>query len=396
MATGTRPEPMGFLHGVPAHEAAQGLSPLGSTGGVPGPLVAGCGVLAAYLLLRRPVARCCGHRQPKAGPVMPDSPTQRSRSTVMQVPTAPCTVALAKQQHRRAPDKLLEAESDVWQQALVPGSRPGGPTLLRYRGPPPHHSSGIGAGAPTSPGEGMREAELSGLETVPSAALPAYQHGAKVEVYSAAERRWLQGTVAVIPEVSEGGPPTLYYEVTAGRRKQLHRHVALERLREPLLEGEALELLTSCPGAAGPQRWLPAVMLSGSGPRCCRVLPLGPGVEGRGAAGAEQAEVLEGVRPERLRRRFPPGAAVEVYRGAACGWLAGTVEPQALQPSGCTTRGAGGAESAQADVLVRFDSACPCADMGTPQLRRQGPQLVPAHLVRPSSTRGASRASGSG
>mmetsp|Transcript_69049 Transcript_69049/g.174018 ORF Transcript_69049/g.174018 Transcript_69049/m.174018 type:complete len:457 (+) Transcript_69049:95-1465(+) len=393
------------------------------------------------------------------GCIIPDSPKCRSRSTIMQAPvrtSATPTAAAATvgrafkqqvQQQRIGAEKKLKDEGALPQipaAAASDGARPAGPTLLRYRGPsqPPRSTAAASNGGGLAPtevppppaaggflgGEATAADEESGM-AVPVPVFPAYPHGSPVEFFSAAERRWLPATVAVLVKEggAAGGPeaqPAIGYEVVINRTRQLRKNVSLDMLRTPLKVGEAVEVRPQAAAAGADEDWLPAMVEDRSGPSLYRVRAQRvrrtrcQGADAATAAcavGEEQSlyvmeeeenleeVVFERIRAEQLCRRYDSGTPVEVYRGCLSGWAPALVEGSAHAASNSGSAGdclcvrleqphggslAGGASGAGVGRAALWDAEKHIAparrQLQSWQPRSTGQlEVVPLHLVRP-------------
>eukprot|EP00416_Gambierdiscus_australes_P016330 CAMPEP_0171071844 /NCGR_PEP_ID=MMETSP0766_2-20121228/10535_1 /TAXON_ID=439317 /ORGANISM="Gambierdiscus australes, Strain CAWD 149" /LENGTH=480 /DNA_ID=CAMNT_0011528397 /DNA_START=48 /DNA_END=1491 /DNA_ORIENTATION=- len=141
----------------------------------------------------------------------------------------------------------------------------------------------------------------------------AYYTGERVEYYSRRLRLW---SPAEITAEARNGGQELVYSATVQPQNREFYDVSLAALRPPMIEGEPCEVL-----ARG--GWCEAVTSSGQ--------------MGSGTDISYRAVLLEGpggeleVPAARLRRRFPPGSLVTVYRGPGVGWRDATV---AAAPAG--------------------------------------------------------------
>jgi len=251
---------------------------------------------------------------------------------------------------RRTPKKLVVHEGGT-------GRQEERPTLLRHRGP---RYGGVVMPEP----EAGAEPQDCGGEASP-AARPAYAHGAVVECYSQALRKWVRGEAAILVQDApeEGSPPLVSYEVGTGRPRQPLRNVKLEEMREPLQTGESVEVLTA-PGGDGWSQGAVTAEHRSAGPS--------PVVSYRVRVGqGDAAFEISGVEPERLRRHFPPGAAVDVYRGPQHGWAPAVVRsPAGVQPER--------EPHVRCVSVLLVGSGCACSDPSPSSW-----ESVPVHLVRP-------------
>mmetsp|Transcript_816 Transcript_816/g.1791 ORF Transcript_816/g.1791 Transcript_816/m.1791 type:complete len:448 (+) Transcript_816:119-1462(+) len=138
-----------------------------------------------------------------------------------------------------------------------------------------------------------------------------YFSGEVVEYYSRSLGTWLPSQIFVESR-GPGQDPLLFAHILVDGSQ---RHdVCLELLRLPLKEGEPCEVFS-------PRlwRWLEAVVV--------RSPHAHPGLAGQKLGGAYCVSLLEDcggeayVPASRLRRRFPEGSPVSVYRGLPTGWI---------------------------------------------------------------------------
>lgn len=200
--------------------------------------------------------------------------------------------------------------------------------------------------------------------------MPAYEDGAGVEYFSVTNSQWIPGSVHLSLLESSDGSPRVGYNVRLPRDKWRH-DVPLKRLRLPFRDSEPVELRKWLRG--GNSVWHPATVYGPQSASCTIVgykveLPRpeaeaddpedptkieqvreGPsrGVGSLSAAastfrqkvklslqqsspakageeaGSEEADpyVLTKVPPSRMRRRFDPGEAVQVFRAPDGGWV---------------------------------------------------------------------------
>jgi len=149
-------------------------------------------------------------------------------------------------------------------------------------------------------------------------ALEAYENGERIEYFSRRHRAWQPGFVRVLHREPEapGRPPKVVYGVELLPSHQMRYGVRLDVLRPPLLEGELVEVFRRRNGGV----WLPAKM---SGPQALLGAAVGYSVELLG-----ERSVQHGLPASRVRRRFPQGSRVEVYRGLERGWVSAVVSPE--------------------------------------------------------------------
>jgi len=154
---------------------------------------------------------------------------------------------------------------------------------------------------------------------------PLMADGQAVEYFSKTHRIWMLGRLEVLTlpgTLLE--PPQVTYSVhlkvgVVGQATR--RRVPLSAFRRPLKPGESVEIFSRSGGG----QWLPAVVESS---------PLGLDsivdhvytVRLSGNRSRKELRVFHRVPPERLRRRFPMGSQVLLYKGPACGWVPAVVE----------------------------------------------------------------------
>lgn len=160
-----------------------------------------------------------------------------------------------------------------------------------------------------------REAARAALR---AQALPAYEDGEPVEYFSQSHSRWIAGRVH--SDVLQGDRLGLTYSVSIKTRSrtQLREHVGLDELRAPFRAEDLVEVYFAEDGGM----WAPAVVDGEQGVHSwtaahgyrvslCR--------DGR-------REASQRISAVRLRRRFPEGFLVQLYRGPTVGWVAAVVD----------------------------------------------------------------------
>jgi len=150
----------------------------------------------------------------------------------------------------------------------------------------------------------------------------AYTSGDRVEYYSASRCAWLAGTIEVVAEGDSrngcDGCPAMYtYHFIPGAKGRPRYNVPLSQLRLPLEEGEPVDVLSLDGSGAWLKAWIAC-------DQPCGTTTHGYPVELEGSP-----EELEHIPAVRLRRRFPAGSGMDVYRGAALGWASARVHTQA-------------------------------------------------------------------
>jgi hypothetical protein len=139
-----------------------------------------------------------------------------------------------------------------------------------------------------------------------------YGDGDSVEYFSLRNQQWLIGTVRVTAKGHE-----VRYDVQLPRGGHRRINVALDLLRPPLISGERVECGPLTPIVNG-------IVDVGADPQWQRGIVKNP--EFSRATITDYLVMLEGGRGSatvpsaQVRRHFPPGAFVQVYRGATQGW----------------------------------------------------------------------------
>jgi len=208
--------------------------------------------------------------------------------------------------------------------------------------------------------------------------LAAYASGESVEYYSCKHRRWISGIVRVAAKGScpEGGSDcraAYYYNVEVGARRQLRYDVPLESIRPPLRGGEPVEIFS----LRNSGEWLPAHMADNQ--------PAGSMKHGYRVQLVGAHEVLEQILPMRIRRRFPAGSLVEVYRGLPLGWVLARVHPLAGSVQSTEQNSITDECSRQLWTLVPL-AAVEEDERGQGTNEVDTPELVPSYLVRMQGT----------
>lgn len=204
--------------------------------------------------------------------------------------------------------------------------------------------------------------------------LGAFYSGERVD-FLCRDGTWEPAEVTV--EAFKANQEEVTYRVKLLHRNEDYRSVGMCSLRSPLGPGEPCEALCERSG-----RWLPAVVCT---PKSSRrsgytVRLLEKGVDG---------QAIQELSPGAVRRRFPPGAAVDVYCGTMFGWQSATIVSGLAQlargtrsstsPSsqrGCTASRISSSEAMESDsptlVWVSLDG----------QEGEECLQQVPAGLIR--------------
>lgn len=188
--------------------------------------------------------------------------------------------------------------------------------------------------------------EEDNLEACGHKACPMFEDGEAVEYFSRQCSRWLPGTTKSAVYWTPGGVPEIACHVRIDGSRFWRSNIAADAVRLQLQEADPVEVLTQgC--------WRPAVVAAFQG---------GGAVFGRrySARLLDEGGLLEQVSSGKLRRRFPLGSHIEVYRGPGRGWEAAVVaeEPQV-----------GGQTAAQVAFVPEASSEGP-------------PECIENHLVR--------------
>mmetsp|Transcript_7217 Transcript_7217/g.15726 ORF Transcript_7217/g.15726 Transcript_7217/m.15726 type:complete len:1139 (-) Transcript_7217:190-3606(-) len=155
----------------------------------------------------------------------------------------------------------------------------------------------------------------------PDAQLP-YKQGAHVEYFSKTTQRWLPAVVEsafVIDRPSEqaasaaSGVGRVVYDVRVGQ-EQLRHEVSLDMLRFPFSVKEPVDAFSEASG-----KWI-SVVISGA-----IMSSTSAGYQVRVPNGPEALSMPAVL----LRRRFPAGSRIQLYRGLQRGWVSATVHAAA-------------------------------------------------------------------
>lgn len=153
---------------------------------------------------------------------------------------------------------------------------------------------------------------------------PAYDDGQQIAYFSRTHQQWMCGTIESEVCSNNVGSPRLRVSnnVTISQGGQFRADVGLDALRAPFRPGELVEVFS---GRRDGIRL--AARISAEQRPAPSVVGYQVQVDGSG-------EVFTNVPPLRLKRRFPRGQLVEVYRGPELGWQSGQVH-QAASMDGC-------------------------------------------------------------
>jgi len=160
-----------------------------------------------------------------------------------------------------------------------------------------------------------------GLRVAIRPVFPGWANQTAVEYYSRSHGRWLPGELHVLECPGEDRPIMYNVRVNLGsRRTQLRTDVSLRDVRVPFRTGELVEVFSSSTG----DQWVPGVIAGVQGAQNWATLY---GYRVKFADdGTQQGGASERVLGKRIRRRFPNGTAVEIYRGPYEGWIGAVVD----------------------------------------------------------------------
>jgi hypothetical protein len=136
--------------------------------------------------------------------------------------------------------------------------------------------------------------------------LTYFPDGADIEYYSTSNGNWLPGSV-VLSLKNKYGNPKLQYDIIFPRSNKNREDVPVDCLRKRFAQAELVEVYSK----RNEGEWLPACI---NGQPAAWAVTLGYRVQVE-----EAGIVLENVQPWRLRRRFPAGCGVDVFREGR-GW----------------------------------------------------------------------------
>jgi hypothetical protein len=160
-----------------------------------------------------------------------------------------------------------------------------------------------------------------------------YMDGASVEYFSSTNQRWMAGVIKL--QASEGCAivEELHLHVQLSQRSQFRADVTLDNVRPILEPNELVEVLVEEEDLEGGLacRYLPA-FVAGKQSKGASILGYHVQVETTG-------QVLRNVPAIRLRRRFPAGARVEIFRVPSLGWCEGSVHGEIGTSDGCGNEG---------------------------------------------------------
>lgn len=187
----------------------------------------------------------------------------------------------------------------------------------------------------------------------------AYDIGEQVEYFSVSHSLWLHGTIVKRYHVTSTDEA---YDVQVGSRRQLRSMVRLDSLRHGLQANECIEFFDHYD-----TEWKAGEIY---GPQI-GVSRLGYKILLRG-----ETEPRERIHPHTVRRRFPAGAAVNVYWGPELGWkLSSVTEDQTLD-------GVGAVELATIRVSANLSNASSDRSLSMSKfLKDEGSHQIPIWTV---------------
>lgn len=181
-----------------------------------------------------------------------------------------------------------------------------------------------------------------------------HRDGEVVEYFSSTHKVWLLGVVQVkLKDNADEGDlvadPYFVYNVRLRQSSQWRYKVPLDMMRKPFEPMDIVDVFSKRKGGS----WMVSVIESSAGYMMkeykCRVF----------GEGAVPPMTLEKVPSWRIRRRFPPGCSVEVYRGSLEGWQAGVVHSVAAEfpaeppvPLSALSPGSGGSRTSEPAVAT--------------------------------------------
>lgn len=192
---------------------------------------------------------------------------------------------------------------------------------------------------------------------------PAYEDGQRIEYFSVTHQLWMTGTLHVEVHINEENARESYICYSVGLANgQLREDVGFDVLRSPFAPGELVEL---CSGQKGQLR-LAAVIAPDQ--------PIAPSMLGHRVLLEGTIQSFDHIPLLRLKRRFPAGRHIEVYRGASTGWQMAKVH-QIASADGCKADMLH-APSANESTLVHADLRF-CSLVQNPQRKLDSRQDVP-------------------
>lgn len=161
------------------------------------------------------------------------------------------------------------------------------------------------------------------LLAAPPGGIPAYTTGSRVEYYSLTQHCWLAAHLSAAFCRGQTGDPVATYSLSMRITKQRRDKIPLSQLRSPLKRGDLCEVYL-----LQLDTWAKAVVERRT---LIRSLPTY-------VVQLDTEEVARVVGGAMVRRRFDPGAKVQLYRDAVQGWVyAEVVSPTAVDVAqGCS------------------------------------------------------------
>jgi hypothetical protein len=149
---------------------------------------------------------------------------------------------------------------------------------------------------------------------------PIMEGESRIEYYSTNNAQWILATLQVklvLQQINDVDWRSLSYQVTLPRTGQTREDVMIDCFRSPFLRAEPVDIFSRRDGGV----WIPGFICGEPAPGAVTL--------GYSISLEDDGEILNNILPGRLRRRFPPGCPVKVYRGPEVGWVQAVVPSQA-------------------------------------------------------------------
>lgn len=155
---------------------------------------------------------------------------------------------------------------------------------------------------------------------------PLMEKMSRIEYYSSTNADWICATLSsnVVHERKDASSSLqgrLAYKVFLPRDQE-REDVPVDCFRRPFSEGEPVEIFSNRLSGV----WIPGSIVGKQSPGATTI---GYRVKVEGD-GEDEGMILDHVPPRRLRRWFPPGCLVYVYRGPQHGWQEAVVHQDAV------------------------------------------------------------------
>lgn len=207
------------------------------------------------------------------------------------------------------------------------------------------------------------------------------EEGSEMEYFSATHGRWLPGVVHIavkqVPSSALLSDDIIMYNIVIdGNRTQERQHVPLKSLRKPLFDTELVEVTSESQRS----KWVPGMIYGRQS-----TMPAWSGYTVvLSEAGEENgANILENVPAANIRRRFPAGVPISVYKGCTIGWCDAVVHSSA-RADGCKAKPVPGMSGPNKSPSSRSKKANKSPWVLVPvQTDDEGHcEMVPSHLIR--------------